>query len=91
MKKYYQLITVDWSKQQNLDADPKAIQLINITGNLSSVEGSTIFFNIEEAKETVLDVSKGTVKLVWFNFVLIQYKMTKFIALNVKLFNLNLE
>ena len=40
-----------------LDADPKAIQQINVTQN------ATIFFTIEETKETVLDFSKGTLKV----------------------------
>ena len=62
-KKYYKLIAIDLSKQQKLDADPKAIQQINFTGNLDRAEGSTMFFIIEEAKETVLDFSKGTVKV----------------------------
>ena len=30
-----------------------------------------MFFVIEEAKETVLDLPKGTVKVLWFYFVLI--------------------
>ena len=63
-KKYYELITIDLSKQQKLDADPKAIQQINLTENLDREEGSTMFFIIEEAKETVLDFSKGTVKVL---------------------------
>ena len=33
-KKYYKMIAVDLSKQQALDADPKAIQQINFTANL---------------------------------------------------------
>ena len=55
------MIATGLSKQQTLDADPKTIQLINFTGNLE--EQSTILFITEEAKETVLDFSKGTVKL----------------------------
>ena len=35
LQKYYKLIAIDLSKQQNLDADPKAIQQINFTGNLT--------------------------------------------------------
>ena len=50
----------DLSKQQALDADRKAIQQINFSGNLENQ--STIFFIIEIAKETVLDFSQGTVK-----------------------------
>ena len=59
--KYYKVIAIDSSKQQALDADPKAIQQINFTGNLE--QQAAIFFIIEEAKETVLDFSQGTVKV----------------------------
>ena len=52
---------LDLSKQQALDADPKAIQQINFTGNLDQDECATMFFIIEEAKETILDFSQGTV------------------------------
>ena len=72
-EKYYKLIAIDLSKQQQLDPDPKAIQQINFTGNLTRVESATIFFVIEEAKETVLDFSKGTVEVLRFYFVLIKY------------------
>ena len=34
-KNYYKMIAIDLSKQQELDADPKAIQQINFTGNLN--------------------------------------------------------
>ena len=64
LKKNYKLIAIDLSKQQKLDADPKVIQQINFTGNLDRAEGATMFFIIEEAKETVLDFSKGTVKVL---------------------------
>ena len=63
-KKYYKLIATDLSKQQKLHADAKAIQQINFTGNLDRAGGSTMFFIIEEAKETVLDFLKGTVKVL---------------------------
>ena len=33
-KNYYKMIATDLSKQQALDADPKAIQQIHFTGNL---------------------------------------------------------
>ena len=33
-KKYYKMIATDVSKQQTLDADPKAIKQINFTGNI---------------------------------------------------------
>ena len=58
-KKYYEMIPIDLSKQQAFDADP--MQKINFTGNLK--QQATIFFIIEEAKETVLDFSQGTIKV----------------------------
>ena len=70
-KKYYKLIAIDLIKQQRLDADPKAIQQTNFTGNLDRSEGVTMLFIIKEAKETVLDFSKRTVKILLFYFVLI--------------------
>ena len=63
-KKYYKMIAIDLSKQQALDADPKAIQQINFTANLDRAGNTTMFFIIEEAKETVLDFSQGTVKVL---------------------------
>ena len=63
-KKYYKLIAIDLSKEQKLDADPKSIQQINFTGNLSRAHSATMFLIIGEAKETVLDFSKGTVKVL---------------------------
>ena len=48
-KKYYKLIAIDLSKQQKLDADPKAIE--QITGNQDRAQGSTMFFIIEEVKK----------------------------------------
>ena len=58
------MIIVDLSKQQAVDADPKAIQQINFTANLDRAGNTTMFFIIEEAKETVLDFSQGTVKVL---------------------------
>ena len=59
--KEHKMIALDLSKQQELDSDPKAIKQIKFTGNLENQ--STIFFIIEVAKETVLDFSRGTVKV----------------------------
>ena len=56
------MIAIDLSKQQAVDADPKAMQQINFTGNLE--QQATMFFIIEEAKETVLDFSRGTLKVI---------------------------
>ena len=72
-KKYYKLIARDLSKQRKLDVDPKAMQQINFIGNLDRGEGAALFFIIEEAKETLLDYSKQTVKVLWFFFILVKY------------------
>ena len=62
-KENYKMIAIDLSKQQALDADPRAIQQINFTANLDRAGNTTMFFIIEEAKETVLDFSQRTVKV----------------------------
>ena len=59
---YYKMIAIDLSKQQVFDADPKAIQQINFTANLDREGNITMFCIIEEANNTVLDFSQGTVK-----------------------------
>ena len=57
------MIAINSSKQQALDTDPRAIQQINFTGNLDRAGNTTMFFIIEEPKETVLDFSQETVKV----------------------------
>ena len=63
-KENYKVIVIDLSKQQALDADPRAIQQINFTANLDRAGNATMFFIIEEAKETVFEFSQGTVKVL---------------------------
>ena len=63
-KENYKMIAIDLSKQQVLDADPRAIQQINFTANLDRAGNTTMFFIIEEAKETVFEFSQGTVKVL---------------------------
>ena len=46
------MVAIDLIKQQELDTDPKAIQQINFTGNLSGNNNRLIFFIVEEVKET---------------------------------------
>ena len=60
----YKMIAVDLSKQQVLDADPRAIQQINFTANLDRAGNTRVYFILEEAKETILDFSQGTVKVL---------------------------
>ena len=63
-KQYYQIIARDLTMKQVLDADQKAMQPMNLTGNLERDQQTTIFFIIEEAKETILDFLQGTVSLL---------------------------
>ena len=58
------MIVTDFSKQQALDSDSRAIQQINFTANLDSAGNTRIYFILEEAKETILNISQGTVKLL---------------------------
>ena len=63
-KDHDKMIPVDLSKQQALDADPKAIQQINFTANLDRENNTRFYFILEEAKETVFEFSQGTVKVL---------------------------
>ena len=85
------MTAIDLGKQQALDGDPKAIQQINFTGNLSGNNNRVMFFIIEEEKEAILDFSQGTIKLLLICYTIYlyyQYKMTQYNTLNVKLSNL---
>ena len=63
-KENYMMIAINLINQQTLDTDPRAIQQINFTENLDRAENTTMLFVIEEAKETVLDFSQGTVNVL---------------------------
>ena len=58
------MIAIYLNKKQVLDVNPRAIQQINFTANLDRAGNTIMFFIIEEAKETVLDFSKGTVRVL---------------------------
>ena len=64
LKENYKMIAMDLIRQNELDADPRAIQQINFTANLDRAGNTTIFFITEEAKETVFEFSQGTVKVL---------------------------
>ena len=63
-KDIYKMIAVDLSKQQALDTDLRAIQQTNFTANLDRAGNTRIYFILEEEKETILDFSQGTVKIL---------------------------
>ena len=58
------MIAKELSKQQALYADLKAIQQVNFTANLHWGRDIISFLIIEEGKETILDFSQGTVKVL---------------------------
>ena len=60
----YKMIAVDLSKQQVLDADPRAIQQINFTANLDRAGNTRIYFILEDSKETILEFSQRIVKVL---------------------------
>ena len=59
--KHYKLVVVDLPKQNELDADPRAIQQIEFKYMLGT--NSTIYWVLEKSKETILEFYKGTVKV----------------------------
>ena len=63
-KNYCKMIAIDLSKQQALDADPRAIQQSNFTANRDRGRQTAMYFTAEEGKETVLDFSQGSVKVL---------------------------
>ena len=63
-KKYYKMIAINLSKQQELDADPKAIPQINFTAKLDRIEKTRIYFILEEEKETIFEFLQRTVNVL---------------------------
>ena len=66
-EKNYRLIAADLSKQKALDADSRAIQQIIFTGKIKATEANTrviIYYILEQSKETILEFSKGTTKVL---------------------------
>ena len=83
-KENYKMIAIDLSRQNELDTDPRVINLlsinyyqINFTANLDRAGNTTIFFIIEEAKETIFKFSQGTVKVLWVQSIFIVFKYIK--------------
>ena len=59
-KENYKINAKGLSKEQALDANPRAIQQINFTLDLNRVRNTTIFSITDKAK----DFSQGTVKVL---------------------------
>ena len=67
LKKNNRLIAADLSKRIALDADSRAIQQIIVTGNLKATRNNTsaiICYILEQSKETMLEFSKATTKVL---------------------------
>ena len=62
LKKKYRLIVADLSKQKALDADSRAIQQIILTGEANA--GAMIYNILEQSKEKILQLFKGTTKVL---------------------------
>ena len=66
-EKNYRLIAADLSKQKALDADSRAIQQIIFTDSIKAAVANTrvvIFYVLEKSKETTLEFSKRTTKVL---------------------------
>ena len=61
-KDHCNLIAIDLSKQKKLDADSRAIQHIEFYGMLNT--NSQVCSVLEKSKETTLQFSKGTTKVL---------------------------
>ena len=61
-KDHYQLIAVDLSKQKELDADSISVQQIEFFGMLKT--NSQVCIVLEKSKETTIQFSKGTTKVL---------------------------
>ena len=62
MKKNYRLIAANLRKQKVLDADSRAMQQITFIGKTS--QASVIYYIYKKSKETILEFSKGTTKVL---------------------------
>ena len=66
-EKKYRLIAADLSTQKVLDADLRSIQQIIFTGRIKATVANIrviIYYILENSKETKLEFSKGTTKVL---------------------------
>ena len=66
-EKNYRLIAVDLNKQKDVDPDSRAFQQIIFTGKIKATVTNTraiIYCIPEQSKEKILEVSKGTSKVL---------------------------
>ena len=74
------MITIDLSKQQALDTDPRATHQISFTRNLDLAAGDLILFILEEAKKNSFRHftrnCKSYVNALYNNLILFNIKST---------------
>ena len=65
-KDNYRLIAFDLSKENALDADPRAIQQIVFQGVVGGDNNTKtrLYTILEQSKETILEFAKGTAKVL---------------------------
>ena len=71
LKESSKLITMNLSRKQTIDADRKVAQQVSLTGNLEQSGSTAKYFSFEEVKETILDFSKGIVRVLSIYFDLV--------------------
>ena len=71
VKDNYRLIAVDLSKQKALDVDPRAIQQIVFQGVVGGEDNAKIriYTILEQSKETILEFTEGTAKVLQLHTV----------------------
>ena len=62
-KRHFQKTAIYLSKQQALNPNPKVTQQLNFTRNLDQPKNTTMVI-IEEVKETILNYSQETVRVL---------------------------
>ena len=72
--KNYRLIATDLSTQKALDADSRTIQQIIFTGKVD--EAAVVYYIYEKSRETTLQFSKGTIKVLWIIWMVEYTKQT---------------
>ena len=73
-KNYYEMIAIDLSNQQALDANPKAIQQITFTVNLNQAVNITMFSLLKKQKKHFRFFArncKSITNLFCFNIILV--------------------
>ena len=59
------MIAINLSKNLALVADTRTIQQTSFTANSNRAENTAMFLSIGQEKETVLDFSQGSVKMLY--------------------------